>query len=90
MLWLLNLGITMLFHNKDDVKFVTEFPCSLGHPAGCMYMTILKKIRAIIEFHKKYLLLDFVLLVNQYKLLLKRHVRYKIFFNNQIQLVISN
>ena len=31
-LWLLKLGITMLIHNKDDIHFVTEFPCLLGHP----------------------------------------------------------
>ena len=31
-LWLLKLGITMLIHNKDDIEFVTEFPCFLGHP----------------------------------------------------------
>ena len=31
-LWLLKLGITMLVHNKDDIEFVTEFPCFLGHP----------------------------------------------------------
>ena len=31
-LWLLKLGITMLIHNKDDIEFVTEFPCLLGHP----------------------------------------------------------
>ena len=24
--------ITMLIHNKDDIPFVTEFPCFLGHP----------------------------------------------------------
>ena len=23
---------TMLIHNKDDIQFVTEFPCFLGHP----------------------------------------------------------
>ena len=23
----LKLGITMLIHNKDDIDFVTEFPC---------------------------------------------------------------
>ena len=28
----LKLGITMLIHNKDDIQFVTEFPCFLGHP----------------------------------------------------------
>ena len=22
----------MQVHNKDDIKFVTEFPCLLGHP----------------------------------------------------------
>ena len=27
MLWLFKLGITMLIHNKDDIEFVTEFPC---------------------------------------------------------------
>jgi len=26
-LWLLKLGITLLIHNKDDIEFVTEFPC---------------------------------------------------------------
>jgi len=30
--WLLKLGITILIHNKDDIEFVTEFPCFLGHP----------------------------------------------------------
>ena len=25
-------GNTMLIHNKDDIEFVTEFPCFLGHP----------------------------------------------------------
>ena len=33
-LWLLKLGITMLIHNKDDIQFVTEFPCLFGTP--CM------------------------------------------------------
>ena len=28
----MKLGITMLIHNKDDIEFVTEFPCFLGHP----------------------------------------------------------
>ena len=28
----LKWGITMLTHNKDDIEFVTEFPCFLGHP----------------------------------------------------------
>ena len=28
----LKLGITILIHNKDDIEFVTEFPCFLGHP----------------------------------------------------------
>jgi len=26
----MKLGITMLIHNKDDIEFVTEFPCFLG------------------------------------------------------------
>ena len=28
----MKLGITMLINNKDDIKFVTEFPCFLEHP----------------------------------------------------------
>ena len=28
----MKLGITMLIHNKDDIEFVTKFPCSLGDP----------------------------------------------------------
>ena len=28
----LKSSITMLIHNKDDIEFVTEFPCLLGHP----------------------------------------------------------
>ena len=24
----------MLIHNKDDIEFVTEFPCFLGHPVA--------------------------------------------------------
>ena len=30
--WLSKLGITMLIHVKDDIEFVTEFPCLLGRP----------------------------------------------------------
>ena len=26
------IRFTMLIHNKDDIQFVTEFPCFLGHP----------------------------------------------------------
>jgi len=33
----LKLGITMLNHNKDDIEFVTEFPCFLGHPVYYYY-----------------------------------------------------
>ena len=28
----MKLGITILIHNKDDIEFVTEFSCLLGHP----------------------------------------------------------
>ena len=30
----LGISITMLIHNKDDIEFVTEFPCFLGHPVA--------------------------------------------------------
>ena len=35
----MKIGITMLIHNKDDIEFVTEFPCFLGHP---VYNTTIK------------------------------------------------
>ena len=27
----MKLGITMLIHNKDDIEFVTEFPCFFNY-----------------------------------------------------------
>ena len=36
------LGITMLIHDKDDILFVTEFPCFQGHPVY-IYMYINEK-----------------------------------------------
>ena len=30
----MKLGFTMLIYNKDDIEFVTEFPCILGHPVS--------------------------------------------------------
>ena len=38
----MKLGITMLIHNKDDIEFVTEFPCFLGHPV--LYCTLLCRL----------------------------------------------
>ena len=35
---ILKLGITMLIHNKDDIEFVTEFPCFLGHPVLSLFL----------------------------------------------------
>ena len=29
-LWFWKLGITMLILNKDDIEFVTDFPCFFG------------------------------------------------------------
>ena len=29
----------MLIHNKDDIQFVTKFPCFLGHPVPLQYET---------------------------------------------------
>ena len=37
----MKLGITMLIHNKDDIEFVTEFPCFLGHPVVGIHMFLL-------------------------------------------------
>jgi len=45
----LKLGITMLIHNKDDIEFVTEFPCFLGHPV--VWLRFIKKKRDQISFN---------------------------------------
>ena len=29
----------MLVHNKDDIEFVTEFPCLLGHSVDTVPLT---------------------------------------------------
>ena len=39
----------MLIHNKDDIEFVTEFPCLLGHPVWALHgynRTFILKIHA--------------------------------------------
>ena len=41
-LWLFKLGITMLIHNKDDIEFVTEFPCFLGHPVYKVVISVFR------------------------------------------------
>ena len=35
----MKLGITMLIQNKDDIEFVTEFKCFLGHPVGSLHVS---------------------------------------------------
>ena len=47
-LWLLKLGIKLLIHNKDDIQFVTEFPCFLGTHCRCRYK------KTICKTDKKY------------------------------------
>ena len=36
----------MLIHNKDDIEFVTKFPCLLGHPVHTVKfaLALLKRI----------------------------------------------
>jgi len=40
----LKLCITMLIHNKDNIKLLTEFPCSLGHPVLLSVASIRRKL----------------------------------------------
>ena len=39
----MKLGITMLTHNKEDIEFITEFPCLLGHPV-CIRIIVQMKV----------------------------------------------
>ena len=34
----------MLIHNKDDIEFVTDFPCLLGHPVEDKYKMLTRNI----------------------------------------------
>ena len=45
----------MLIHNKDDIQFVTEFPCLFGHPVP----SIIQITESIDQFH--YAILDCVI-----------------------------
>ena len=39
----------MLIHNKDDIEFVTEFPCFLGHPVHEIRLIYISIINTHIE-----------------------------------------
>ena len=34
----------MLIHNKDDIEFVTEFPCLLGHPVESTHLFAMRVV----------------------------------------------
>ena len=40
----------MLIHNKDDIEFVTEFPCLLGHPIQSLNIICIGDIYALCVF----------------------------------------
>ena len=48
MIWLLKLGITMLTHSTDDIEFVTELPCFMGHPLSYFYDNIVSKLHFLL------------------------------------------
>ena len=43
----------MLIHNKDDIEFVTEFPCFLGHPVY-LYLLLTISISIVTYVHILY------------------------------------
>ena len=40
----------MLIHNKDDIEFVTEFPCFLGHPVPFLNSCTLNVVDIVLDF----------------------------------------
>ena len=40
----------MLIHNKDDIEFVTEFPCFLGHPVYNLDNRKVKWVKNVIKY----------------------------------------
>ena len=67
----------MLIHNKDDIQFVTEFPCFLGHPVPYSPTRLLSSILpgglsrtggiSIIVYRKVYLGLEVYLLLSTWR-----------------------
>ena len=51
----MKLGITILIHNKDDIEFVPEFPCLLGHPVSEIFRLVEKTTSG--QFQTPYCLL---------------------------------
>ena len=44
----------MLIHNKDDIEFVTEFPCLLGHPVHEMnQIKVRTQLRIVNQEHPR-------------------------------------
>ena len=52
----LKLGITMLIHKKDDIEFVTEFPCLLAHPVLLQRTNKIYSRKEVMTFGKQTLL----------------------------------
>ena len=50
----MKLGITMLIHYKDDIEFVTEFPCLLGCPVVIYFKNSFKYISVKIVFRFRF------------------------------------
>jgi len=54
----------MLIHNKEDIEFVTKFPCLLGHPVYfllVLFSIILDDIRSK-QILNYYYMLQFMLI----------------------------
>ena len=60
----MKLGITLLIHNKDDIEFVTEFPCFLGHPVLSIGTQNVQKPEKLQTMRKCQLTAPLCLLVN--------------------------
>ena len=53
----------MTIYNKDDIEFVTEFPCLLGHPVlsippNCLFKETVNTISSdppVIEWHVRFI-----------------------------------
>ena len=54
----------MLIHNKDDIEFVTEFPCFLGHPVLSIGTQNVQKPEKLQTMRKCQLTAPLCLLVN--------------------------
>ena len=78
----------MLIHSKDDIEFVTEFPCFLAHPVSYpsksnirFFLSLVHCSRLILPQPDTYPLIPFQIIIHTLELSSHQHFKIFIFYN---------